>query len=208
MNHRLGVAALAVVAALIATAAPVRAASLAPERLLVTLRDPAALDALVARFGGQAVGPNGWAVTADPAVVDGLAGVADVGPDTPVRAQVVPNDPCITSCSNGQSQWYLAPVGASSAWDRSKGDGVTIAILDSGVDFSHPDLAPKSAGSVDFTDVHDGNGEHGTKVAGIAGGATNNGIGIASVGWNVNLLSIKVLDINGEGFTSWVINGI
>ena len=163
---------------------------------------------MIERFGGRRVGPNGWAVVADPSVVRGLAGVKAVAPDAVVRAQVVPNDPCITACNNGQNQWYLVPVGASSAWDRSKGDGVTIAILDSGVDTSHPDLAPKVSASLDLTDVHDGFGEHGTQVAGIAGAATNNGVGVASLGWNVNLLSIKVLDINGEGFTSWVINGI
>jgi subtilisin family serine protease len=164
---------------------------------------------VLARLGGQRVGPNGWAGSADPAIVRGLKGVVDVGIDAPVRAQnTVPNDPCINMCNGGQSEWYLGTVGASSAWDRSKGDGVTIAILDSGIDASHPDLSSKVIGSFDFTDVHDGNGPHGTEVAGMAAAATNNGVGLAAVGWNVNLLSEKVLDVNGEGFTSWVINGI
>ncbi|HVT77168.1 MAG TPA: S8 family serine peptidase [Acidimicrobiales bacterium] len=178
------------------------------QRLIVTLHDTAQAPALLARFGGRSVGPNGVAVTADPAALRGLPGIASVVPDAPVRAQAVPNDPCIDTCNGGQSEWYLAPVGASSAWDRSTGSGVTIAILDSGIDTSHPDLASKVSGSFDFTDVHDGNGDHGTEVAGVAGAATNNGAGIASVGWNVKLLSEKVLDVNGEGFTSWVINGI
>ncbi|HUR77510.1 MAG TPA: S8 family serine peptidase [Acidimicrobiales bacterium] len=195
-------------AALVVSAAPAGAQPTAPRRLLVTLRNGDALGALTQRFGGRAVGPNGWAVTADPRVVAGLAGVERVAVDAPVRAQVVPNDPCVSSCDSGQSEWYLAPVGASSAWDRSKGDGVTIAILDSGVDTSHPDLSSKVVANIDMTDVHDGNGQHGTRVAGIAGAATDNGIGIASVGWNASLLSIKVLDVNGEGFMSWVINGI
>ena len=86
----------------------------------------------------------------------GLGGVIAVTPDAPVRAQnTVPNDPCVNTCNTGQSEWYLAPVGASSAWDRSKGDGVTIAILDSGIDASHPDLAGKVAVGPDFTDAHE-----------------------------------------------------
>jgi thermitase len=208
MTRRFVVAALAATAALIATSAPVGAEATAPERLIVTLRDASDLPQLAQRFGGREVGTNGWAVTADPDIVRGLAGVERVAPDTPVRAQVVPNDPCVTTCNSGQTEWYLAPVGASSAWDRSKGDGVTIAILDSGVDTSHPDLAPKVVDSLDMTEVHDGPGNHATEVAGVAAAATNNGVGVASLGWNVNLLSVKVLDINGEGFTSWVINGV
>jgi subtilisin family serine protease len=175
----------------------------------VTLQDGSLVAPVLARLGGQRVGPNGWAGNADPAVVRGLKGVVDVSPDAPVYAQnTVPNDPCVNTCQTSNTQWYLAPVGASSAWDRSKGDGITIAILDSGIDASHPDLSSKVIGSLDFTDVHDGNGPHGTEVAGIAGAATDNGVGVASLGWNANLLSEKVLDVNGEGFTSWVINGI
>ena len=57
---------------------------------------------------------------------------------TPVRVRSVLN--------------VTGPVGASSAWDRSKGDGITIAILDSGVDASHPDLTSKVVDNLDFTD--------------------------------------------------------
>jgi subtilisin family serine protease len=193
----------------VATSAPAFAQSGSPQRVLVTLQDGSAVAPVLARFGGQRVGPNGWAGNADPAIVRGLKGVVAVSPDAPVHAQsTVPNDPCVSTCQTNNTQWYLAPVGASSAWDRSKGDGITIAILDSGIDASHPDLSSKVIGSLDFTDVHDGNGPHGTEVAGIAGAATDNGVGVASLGWNANLLSEKVLDVNGEGFTSWVINGI
>ena len=201
--------ALAATAALLATSAPALAAPAPAQRVIVTLQDGSLVSPVLARFGGRRVGPNGWAGEVDPSLARGLKGVLDVVADAPVRAQAtVPNDPCINTCEGGQSQWYLGPVGASSAWDRSKADGVTIAILDSGIDASHPELSGKVVGSLDFTDVHDGNGAHGTEVAGIAGAATDNGTGIASVGWNATLLSEKVLDVNGEGFTSWVINGI
>ena len=185
-----------------------RAESVDPQRLLVTFSDAAGVNAAIDRFGGVAVGPDGWAVAADPLIVGGLRGVSAVRPDAVVHAVTTPNDPCLTSCDNGKSQWYPEAVGAFSAWDRSQGGGVTIAILDSGIDASHPDLAGKVVGSVDTTEVHDGNGVHGTEVAGIAGANTNNGIGLAGMGWNAGLLSVKVLDSEGTGLTSWVINGI
>ncbi|MEY2399316.1 MAG: serine protease [Actinomycetota bacterium] len=204
-------AAAAIVVALmflVAAALPAQAAAGLSERLLVTFKDAAAVDHALARFGGERVAGNGWAGNADPSLMRGLLRVASVNRDAVVKAQAVPNDPCVTTCDNGKSEWYLSTVGASSAWDRTRGDGVTIGILDSGIDTSHPDLASKVVGSVDMTEVHDGIGEHGTEVAGVAGAATNNGIGVASIGWNASLLSVKVLDATGEGFTSWVINGI
>ncbi|MBA2609927.1 MAG: S8 family serine peptidase [Actinobacteria bacterium] len=192
---------------LIAAALPAQADLDANSRLLVTFKEASAVARVIERFGGQRVGPNGWAGKADATVMRGLARVTSVAPDGIMRAAAVPNDPCVNTC-DGKSEWYLPTVGAPSAWDRTRGDGVTIAILDSGIDTGHPDLAPKIDGSVDMTDVHDGIGIHGTEVAGVAGAATNNAQGVASLGWNARLLSVKVLDQNGEGFTSWVINGI
>ena len=200
---------LIALAILIGGALPARADTGDAQRLLVTFSRPSALRDAIDRFGGQKlIGTDAWAVNADPSVISGLRDVADVVPDAVVHATNVPNDPCQTTCGMGQSEWYPALVNAPSAWDRSQGGGVTIAILDSGIDASHPDLSSKVVGSADFTDVHDGNGTHGTEVAGVAAAATNNGQGIAGIGWNANLLSIKVLDSSGSGLTSWVINGI
>ena len=200
--------ALAVVAG---GALPVSADALDPayaRRLLVTFSSESERLAALDRFGGQRVGAASWAISADPSIIGGLRGVSSVRPDAIVHAALTPNDPCLATCDNGKNQWYPAAVNAPSAWDRSQGGGVTIAILDSGIDATHSDLAGKVVGAVDFTDVHDGNGQHGTEVAGVAAASTNNGIGIAGLGFNANLLSIKVLDQEGTGLTSWVINGI
>lgn len=200
---------LGAVAALVAAAVPAKAESLDAERLLVTFTDPSAVTHALERFGGVRVGPNGWAGLADPSQVSRLLKVRAIAPDGIVKAATTtPNDPCLNSCEGGKSEWYLSTIGATSAWDRSTGAGVTIAILDSGVDTNHPDLA----GKVQVVNVAgapgDGVGEHGTEVAGVAGAVTNNGAGVASLGWNVGLMSIKVLDAEGVGLTSTVINGI
>lgn len=199
---------LIAVAALVAAGVPAQAESGNTERLLVTFTEPGAVARAIARFGGVPVGPNGWAGVADPSQVSGLAKIRSVAPDGIMKAAVVANDPCVTSCESGKSQWYLPTVGAGSAWDRTTGQGVTIAILDSGVDPNHPDLAGKLQTITVPGAPADGVGVHGTEVAGVAGAITNNGVGVASVGWNVGLMSIKVLDADGVGLTSTVINGM
>jgi len=131
-------------------------------------------------------------------------------PDFTVKATGVPNDPCISS------QWGLnnsmgTDIDAPEAWDITMGaPEVTIAILDSGVDQDHEDLAAKLVANENFTTsstVDDLLG-HGTHVAGIAAAATNNGIGIAGVGYDCSIMNIKVLGDDGIGYTSWIANGI
>lgn len=134
------------------------------------------------------------------------------------KTATVTNDPNLTS-----DQWNLFKVGTSLAWDLVQGTGAPkIAILDCGIftesssvngtdgQKGHPDLRGKVtlernfAGTVDVDDWCD----HGTLMAGIAGAKTNNGIGVAGVGYNVQLLNGKVLDDDGSGFDSWVASGI
>lgn len=107
----------------------------------------------------------------------------------------IPNDPLY------QNQWNLSKISASQAWDITTGNStIKIAILDTGVDSDHPDLIgkvhtgynvlnpsqpPEPTPSADIN-------YHGTGCAGIAAANTNNGIGIAGVGYNCRILPVKI----------------
>jgi subtilisin family serine protease len=106
-----------------------------------------------------------------------------------------------------------ADIKATAAWEETKGTADDIiAIIDSGVDFEHPDIKNKvvSRGR-DFVnndfDATDDLG-HGTFVAGIAAADTNNTEGVAGVAWNSKILPIKVIDKNEQGEYSWLIEAI
>jgi subtilisin family serine protease len=131
----------------------------------------------------------------------------------PPRSGVV-NDPLFPR------QWGLQQINAPGAWARgARGNGVTIAIVDSGVDRSHPDLRSKLLAGTDLVrstagltgpgcpGSQDENG-HGTHVAGIAAAVTNNGIGVAGTAPGARILPVRVLDANGAGETTAVDAGI
>jgi len=106
-----------------------------------------------------------------------------------------------------------ADIKATTAWDVTKGDaGTVIAIVDTGVDMTHPDLVSKlvSTGHDFANDDDDATDDvwHGTHVAGVAAADTNNAIGIAGVAWNCRILPVKVTDATGDGYYSWIIDGI
>lgn len=127
-----------------------------------------------------------------------------IEPDAIAAKLEVPSDPMIPS------QWGLAKIQSFGAWDTTHGSGtVDIAVLDTGVDGGHSDVGPNIFVRENFTDVADGDRDgHGTHVAGIASALTNNGIGIAGVGFSSRIMSGKVLDDTGSGYYSWIINGI
>jgi thermitase len=135
------------------------------------------------------------------------ASVQYAEPEYVASAVAAPNDPYFT----GGFQWNLAKVQASSAWDVTTGSpSVVVAILDTGVDLSHPDLQGKVVASVNFTDsstASDVNG-HGTHVAGIVGAATNNGQGVAGLGYNTSVMNVKVMGDNGTGSFFAVAQGV
>lgn len=107
-----------------------------------------------------------------------------------------------------RSQWNLAQVASPLAWDTTVGDPDTvIAVIDSGVDLQHPDLAGKLVAGWDFgendPDPSDNQG-HGTRCAGIAGAATNNGLGIAGSGFNCMIMPLKASNAQAQ-LTTWAV---
>jgi thermitase len=108
-------------------------------------------------------------------------------------------------------QWALTIIGAPQAWDVTTGSPtINIAILDTGVDLDHPDLAAKIVSNINFSSsatVDDVDG-HGTHVAGIAAAMTNNGIGVAGLGYASTIMNVKVLGDTGAGSYSGLASGI
>jgi hypothetical protein len=110
------------------------------------------------------------------------------------------------------SQWHLPKMGANSAWATGDGTGITVAVLDTGVNGNHEDLFGRvlTGRNVvsDNTDVTDNHG-HGTKVSGVIAAKTGNGIGVASVAPGAKILPIKISNASdGVAYYSDMIDGI
>ncbi len=125
-----------------------------------------------------------------------LPEVSDATPNVIGKSsEVTPNDP------RYPTQYALPRVRADEAWVIARGAAL-IAVLDTGVDYNHPDLTGKVLLGRDFVngdnDPRDDHG-HGTHVAGIAAARTNNAVGIAGASWNSNILAVKILAANGGG---------
>ena len=116
------------------------------------------------------------------------------------------NDPYLSN------EWGLKQINAHKVWDLNASDvAPMVAVVDTGVNVNHPDLKNNVVRGYNImdgtTDVRDECG-HGTHVAGIAAAVTNNSLGIAGVSGNSKILPVKVLDEEGNGYSSDIAAGI
>jgi thermitase len=105
------------------------------------------------------------------------------------------------------SAWHLGRIGVPSAWDFANGAGVTVAVIDTGVDASHPDLAPSLVAGWNFVDNNSNAADvmgHGTKAAGAVAATMNNGIGVAGVAGGARIMPLRVTSADGSFYYSAV----
>ena len=117
----------------------------------------------------------------------------------------------------GGNLWGLDNLNVPEVWNGTtgfsgtKGAGSTIAVVDTGVDLDHPEFTDRITAGYDFVDndsiADDGEG-HGTHVAGTIAGSHDDGIGISGVAPESQIMPIRVLDNNGDGYTSDVVSGV
>lgn len=125
--------------------------------------------------------------------------------DQRVAAAFVANDPYAGSA------WHLNKIGANFAWDLAQGAGITIAILDSGVDGSHPDLNARMVAGWNFYDNNATTTDvfgHGTAVAGAAAATLNNGMGVSGMAGQARIMPVRISDVNGYAYWSTVAQGV
>lgn len=122
-------------------------------------------------------------------------------------ADTLPSDPFFAS-----QQWDLTNIQAPAAWDITTGsESVIIAVVDTGVDYTHPDIASRVLPGYDFqagdTDPMDQYG-HGTMAAGVVGACSDNTVGVAGVTWNCMLQPLKTADASGMSTYSTISNAV
>ncbi len=143
--------------------------------------------------------------------------IEEASPNYILKAQRVPNDP------QYNYQWNYPLLRLPQAWDMTTGSSnVVVAVIDTGVLLDHPDIQGKTVAGYDFIsdtkisldgdgldnnpndpgDLGEVNGNstfHGTHVAGVIAASTDNGKGIAGVGWNTRIMPLRVLGKGGAG---------
>jgi serine protease len=135
-------------------------------------------------------------------------GAVSVELDAPVHALGVPSG----SDPYRSQQWDFSKIRVADAWQKSTGDGVVVAVIDTGVDSTHPDLKANVLKGYDaiankVAAGADGNG-HGTHVAGTIAAVTGNSVGVSGIAPDVKILPVKVLSDSGSGTMSDTAEGI
>jgi serine protease len=179
---------------------------------------------VVRRTGPEAASAAIAAAQADPTVVavqvDQRVHILDDAPDTSsastssasVSSGSVTARGALSNDADRSSQWALDTLRAEQAWDVTRGAGQVVAVVDSGVQGDHPDLAGQVLTGIDYITPGGGNGwndtfGHGTHVAGIIAALAGNGIGTAGLAPAAKILPVRVLDASG-GWDSNVAKGV
>ncbi|MDO8806360.1 MAG: S8 family serine peptidase [Elusimicrobiota bacterium] len=157
------------------------------------------VDNYLESFGWAAVRlPAGMSVAGGVDLLKNIAAVESAEPNRVFRPSRTPNDPLLSS------QYALAQVQAFGAWEYETGfsSRVTVAIIDTGIDGSHPELSVKLTGTSRAFDPVSGAASnnqpptpacnHATRAAGVAAAASDNSAGVAGISWGAKLLSLKI----------------
>jgi type VII secretion-associated serine protease mycosin len=164
--------------------------------------------------------PAGANTTSTIAALQSQPGVAYAEPDfifsspTPVRSTSTRKRHVAAATTDPElsQQWGMMKIGMPKVWQTNAGRvDVIVAVVDTGVDLRHPDLAPNLVPGYnvlpDASGPDDDHG-HGTHVSGIIAAAANNGIGIAGVAPHCKIMPVKVLGADGKGDTQNIVAGI
>jgi len=182
---------------------------------------------------------SGWTLQQTLDTLKDNPNVAYAEPDYLFTINATPNDPrfdqqyALHNTGRNNNGTADADIDAPEAWDIHTGSEVVVAVIDSGVDYNHPDLRENmwiNPGEIANNSVDDdGNGyiddirgwdfvnnnnnpmdtnDHGTHVAGIIAASGNNGSGVVGVNWTARIMALKFIDANGTGSSSGAIRAI
>ena len=139
----------------------------------------------------------GW----DEEPVEDFSPSQGMNPDDPYT----PNDPLY------DQQWDKPIAETDWAWNTSKGEGVIIAIIDTGVDTTHEDLVDNLVDGYNFalnnTNIWDVKG-HGTTVCGMAGARMDNNLGVAGTAGLASIMMLRIADNSGAMYLNWAVNAV